>query len=394
MLDTDAVRDRYDRFARIEAPHRSALYAQWAAGVAGDAEARAILAGIPATHRQPPLVFAVTRMLGCGLVAYPRWAAWLRMHADAVAAECAARTLQTNEPLRCAALLPALSMIDGPVALLEVGASAGLCLYPDRYSYRYATDDGPLAVDPADGVSPVVLSARWRGAAPRLRLPEVVWRAGIDLQPRRATDAADRAWIEGLVWPGEHERAARIGAALDVVAADGPLLVCGDAVELLGEVAASAPRDATLVITTPGVLAHVPRAGRERIAAAARAAGCWITLDAPGLHRAVQGEWVVPGEWAEPGHSAVPGRSTVPEQSAVSGRSAVPGRSTVPGHSAVPGRSAGRRAAVPDPDPWPNGMFALAVDGQVIAAADPLGGIVRPNGAAWEWHPDPEAATQ
>jgi hypothetical protein len=44
------------------------------------------------------------------------------------------RTTQTDEAGRCAVLLAGLAQ---PLALLEVGASAGLCLYPDRYAYRY-----------------------------------------------------------------------------------------------------------------------------------------------------------------------------------------------------------------------------------------------------------------
>jgi len=335
MSDIAAVQERYARFARVEAPHRSPLYARWAAGVAGDPRSAGILARIPPEHRQPPLVFAVTRMLGSGLVAYPAWAAWLDAHADAVVAECRARGVQTNEPLRCAAMLPALAAIPGPLAVIEVGASAGLCLYPDRYSYRYRSDDGVVAIDPVDGPSRVVLAAQWRGPAPRLRMPDIIWRAGIDLQPRDAREAADRAWLTGLVWPGEDGRAARVEAALDVAAADPPLLVAGDAATALPELAARAPRGATLVVTTPGVLAHVPRARRERIAATARGLGRWVTLDAPGLHAAVAGAW-------------------------------------------APQAAAGE---------WPNGAFALAVDGRVMAAVDPLGAIVRPIGADWEWHP-------
>ena len=58
----DAVRERYDRFAREEAPGRSPLYEQWALGVASDPRVQEVLSRIPETHRQPPLVFAVTRM--------------------------------------------------------------------------------------------------------------------------------------------------------------------------------------------------------------------------------------------------------------------------------------------------------------------------------------------
>ncbi|MFG6504393.1 DUF2332 family protein [Microbacterium sp. P05] len=318
-MDEDAaaaVASRYRRFAELEAPGRSDLYAAWADGVAGSRVVQAVLARIPATHRQPPLVFAVTRLLGAPEADFPTWSRWLVAHADEVVEECGARSIQTNEPLRCAALLPALSLIEGPIALLEVGASAGLCLFPDRYSYRYDASDAVVALDPVDGVSAVVLESTLVGA-PRMALPEIVWRAGIDLQPRSAADPADRAWITGLVWPGEEGRAERMTAALDIAASDPPLLVAGDAVAGLADLAALAPADATLVVTTPGVLAHVARANRAPLIAAARAAGRWITLDDVGLHEGWRGV----------------------------------------------------------PDPWPPG-FALALDGEILASVDPLGSRV------------------
>ncbi|MFJ6550233.1 DUF2332 family protein [Microbacterium sp. NPDC091676] len=283
---TDAVQERYARFAATEAPGRSALYAEWAAGVAADPEVRELLARIPATRRQPPLVFAVSRLLGAGHRPYREWRRFALAHADRLVQECTRRALQTNEPLRTAALLPVLSEIDGPIALLEIGAAAGLCLYPDRYSYRFTDADGRLrhALDPSVGPSTVVLESVVSGDLPPLRLPEVVWRAGIDLAPLDAAAADDRRWLRALVWPGEEGREQRITAALDIVAADPPLLVAGDAAAHLEDLAASAPADATLVITTPGVLVHIPRAERSELVA--RIAGLpahWVTIDPPGL---------------------------------------------------------------------------------------------------------------
>ncbi len=283
------VAERFARFARDEAPGRSDLYREWAGGVSDDLALCTLLGGIAPTHRQPPLVFAVTRMLGAPERGYGEWAAWVRAHAAVVVAECSRRRLQTNEPLRCAALLPALSDIDGPVALLEIGASAGLCLYPDRYSYRF---EGGAALDPVGGESPVVLRSRYSGG-PALRLPDVVWRAGIDLEPLDAARPADRRFLTSLVWPGEEGRADRIIAALDVVAADPPDLFRADASApgVLEEVAAGAPAGAHLVVTLPGVLPHIPRDGRERVFTALAALRkrwpdrmSWVSIDPPGLH--------------------------------------------------------------------------------------------------------------
>ncbi|RLK47397.1 DUF2332 domain-containing protein [Microbacterium telephonicum] len=322
--DTAAVAERYARFARDEAPGRSELYGRWAAGVASDPDVQRVLAGIPANRRQPPLVFAVTRLLGSGEPDFPRWRAWLLEHADAVVAEASARSLQTNEPQRCAALLPALSRIDGPIALLEIGASAGLCLYPDRYSYRYRGASGILALDPADGPSPVVLECAVRGERmPTVHLPEIVWRAGIDLTPLDPASDHTAAWLTGLVWPGETGRAQRVREALRIAASDPPTLEAGDGEEGLAALAATAPPDATLVVQTPGVLAHIPWPARHRLIDAARRAGRWVSLDAPALHE----------RWRDR----------------------------------------------PDPDAWRDG-FAVSLDGDLIGAADPLG-------AWWEWRP-------
>lgn len=279
----DDTRARYARFASDEAPGRSEVYRQWAEGVAADEEILAILARLPSPHRQPPVVFAVTRMLGSGEGSYAEWARFVRDNAEQVLAECRDRSTQTNEPLRCAPLTLALARVRGPIALIEVGASAGLCLYPDRYTYRYGDAD-------ALGSGGVELVTELRGdvSAPT-RLPEIVWRVGVDVQPRDARDPRDRAWISGLVWPGETERARRIDAALDIAAADPPLMVAADASEpgVLEDLVGRAPSGATVVITTPGVLPHIPREARARlIRTIADLPARWITIDHASLHDA------------------------------------------------------------------------------------------------------------
>lgn len=83
-------------------------------------------------------------------------------------------------------------MVDRPVGLLEAGASAGLCLFPDRWSYRWDTDTGPFALT-ARGPT---LAADVSGPAPLPdRLPEVPWRGGIDLNPLDVTDPDTCRWL-------------------------------------------------------------------------------------------------------------------------------------------------------------------------------------------------------
>jgi len=272
----------YTRFAQNEARGRSATYESWALGVAGDDELIAAIERLPAPRRQPALLFAVTRLLGAPVGGYAPWREFTLAHWDAVEREALVRLTQTNEPLRCAALMPVLASIPGPIALLEVGASAGLCLYPDRYSYSY---DGGEPLHPTDGPSAVKLECATTGpVAPPTRLPEIVWRAGTDLVPLDVRDADDSRWLETLIWPEQHERLARLRAAMQIARADPPVLVAGDVTDALAGLAAQAPSDATLVVISSGVLVYVARPQRELFAAAVGALDArWLSLEAAGL---------------------------------------------------------------------------------------------------------------
>ncbi len=104
------------------------------------------------------------------------------------------RRTQTNEPARCAVLLPALAQLPQPLALVEVGSSAGLTMLFDRYSYDY----GGYRLAGSDPDAPV-LRCEPRGPVPLPpRIPEIAWRAGLDLNPLDVTSDDDVRWLS---WP-------------------------------------------------------------------------------------------------------------------------------------------------------------------------------------------------
>ncbi|MEU6711376.1 DUF2332 domain-containing protein [Nonomuraea sp. NPDC046802] len=264
----------YAEFAAREARGVSPTYERLAFAVSRDEELLDLLAALPPAKRQPNLLFGVVRLLG-GPVEDPA-----AFHDYAVAnwplvePEIRTRITQTNEAGRCAVLLPVLAALPQPIALLEVGASAGLCLYPDRYAYRYGEHLVGTG-EPVIGCAPVNLT-------PPTRLPHVVWRAGLDLNPLDVTDPADVAWLDALIWPEHTHRRARLRAAAAVAAADPPLLVRGDLVDDLPALAARAPSGATLVVFHSSVLYHVPPPRRAAFAeVVGRLPGHWIANEAP-----------------------------------------------------------------------------------------------------------------
>ena len=122
------------------------------------------------------------------------------------------------------------------------------------------------------------------------RLPEVVWRAGLDLNPLQANREEDRRWLASLVWPEQIDRAERLYQALDVVAADPPRLDAGDLLVDLPGLLADAPPDVTLVVFHSAVLAYMEEEQRCRFTDVMRAVKRtrdvhWVSNEAPGVIR-------------------------------------------------------------------------------------------------------------
>jgi hypothetical protein len=133
-----ATAEKYRRFARLEAAGRSPAYERLALAVAADAAILVFLQGLPPAKRQPNLLFAAARWILGSPAGIGSLRSLVTGRPGELAAVRAARRTQTNEAARCAVLLPALALLPGPLALIEVGASAGLTLLVDRYSYDYA----------------------------------------------------------------------------------------------------------------------------------------------------------------------------------------------------------------------------------------------------------------
>lgn len=243
------------------------------------------LDALPGAKRQPNVFLGALKYHDGPLVGGPELIAWLDAHWPEVEATMLSRATQTNEPGRCAVLAPLLASLPQPVALFEVGASAGLLLLPDRYRYRY--DGGPIIAGREAWPGAPVLDCAVTGTTPPASPADlvVVHREGLDANPIPADHPDDARWLRSLVWPGEDAREARLVAALAVAALDPPPVLTGrlpdDLPAFLDHAVATADAlGATPVLMHSATLAYLERAGREASQAAIVASGVrWVSFE-------------------------------------------------------------------------------------------------------------------
>jgi hypothetical protein len=203
------------------------------------------------------------------------------------------RLVQTNEVRRCGCLLPAFVVVASrrqgrPLALVEIGASAGLNLLWDRYGYDYGEERRC-----GDPHSPVQIQCTLHGdRLPPLpvALPIIATRLGIDLNPIDVCDPDAALWLRALVWPDEGGRAELLQEALRLAQQDPPTLIASDALDRLPGVLASIPDDQSLCVFHTHTVNQFP----------AQARACLVALLVE--HAATRDLFRLSIEWLGEGH--------------------------------------------------------------------------------------------
>lgn len=272
---------RYRAFSADEAHGVSPHYERLTSEIAGSADVLHFLSDLPASRRQPNLLLGAATLIAGRPPDIALLTDMVLSRAAELRATMLRRTTQTNEPARCAVLLPLLAALPQPLALIEVGASAGLCLLPDRYGY----DWGWRRIAPGDPGAPVFGCAVTGPAPLPGALPRIVWRAGLDLNPLDAASDEDTAWLEALIWPEQDDRRRNLRAALAVARREPPRVVRGDLLRDLEPLMAEAPAEATLVVFHTAVLAYVSalEARLRFVDTVRRSRAVWISNEVPSL---------------------------------------------------------------------------------------------------------------
>jgi hypothetical protein len=264
----------------------SKLYASLARAYADDP----VVADIVGDHK--PLWEAPLRLFGgvhylelAGVVQHP-WGklggvleanrAWLTRFV-------AEHPVQTNEVQRCWGLLPGfLAVADGrALDVVELGPSAGLNLFWDKYRYRYGERTWGSAA------APLELGGEAKGGPPPALLDvaaAVRGRTGIDRRPVDVTTDHGARVLEAFVWADQVERVERVRRAVEIVRADPPRLMEGDYVEVLPGLLAERDLDALTVVFHSASLMYLREGDRAAVESALEQEGergslAWVSYE-------------------------------------------------------------------------------------------------------------------
>lgn len=282
--------DRYRAYAdRIAAV--SPTYAAWARSVAASPELLDLLDAVAPQQRQPELVFAVARRLGADPADPDALRALGREARRGFLALVATATVQANDPRRLAPVLPLLARVPGPIGLVDVGMSAGLCSIPDRVTLDYRTPDGTVRMTTAPADPSIALVADVTGPLPEPFAPvEVAARVGLDPAPIDLEEPGAFDRLVEAVPPEATDRTALMRDAARAARTVPPVRIAGRVPGDLDRAIDALPDGCTPVVLTTGTLVYVPGTDRQRFVELVRARGVrWVALERTGILHGIAG---------------------------------------------------------------------------------------------------------
>jgi hypothetical protein len=285
--------------------NRSPFHAHLCKSAASDPDIVGILQAAPEEQQLPVLLMAAVHSIVLAepdleLAAYyptvarapttgdpfPAFQELCHRRTDELRGIVARRTVQTNEVGRAAIFLPALaSLADdvGPLALVDVGTSAGLNLQLDRFEYRYTPGGG------VGGPSEVILETDTDGCVPvPAHAPEITARLGIDRSPIDATDPDDARWLMACVWPDQPDRFERLRGALALAQQHPVEIRTAGAVDGVAQAVGEVAPAGHPVVLNSWVLNYLSATERGRYLEALEATGrerdlSWLYAEAPAM---------------------------------------------------------------------------------------------------------------
>jgi hypothetical protein len=281
----NSLAESFREFARW-ADDSDPLYAHFSRQIADDSELLGLAETAPEDRQPPNLLLAAVQFLlarsGEHPLAdyypnltdnptpidddcYPTFRVFCLDNAERLTDLLERRRTQTNSVRRCAVLYPAIAHIannvTGPLALIELGASAGLNLMFDRYRYEY--DRQPVG---AADATVTIESDIESGTPPLPETPPAIHsRVGIDLNPLAVTDPDDADWLRALVWPAHTERRALLESSIETAIQDPPRCIEGDMIDRLPTILDGIPSDIPVCVFNTLVLYQVPEAACQEL---------------------------------------------------------------------------------------------------------------------------------
>jgi hypothetical protein len=208
--------------------------------------------------------------------------------------------VQTNEVRRCAGLLGgflrAAKQGGLPLRLLEIGTSAGLNLFWDRYGYAL----GPHRWGDSD--APLLIECEWRHRDGQPDVPpdldalvRVASRKGCDPFPLDLCDPAQLRRIESFFWSDMTDRHATLHAAAAALPEEGAPIERSGALEFLARELAEPRTGVSTVVFHSSMWWYLSPAERKAVTRTIEAAGArasadaplfWLRAEPPNLHHA------------------------------------------------------------------------------------------------------------